>query len=299
MGHRGQDLPLEIGERVGQGLGLRRRAGGQGDTQLTGAHARHDRERLGVGQVPCDPVDQTVALAAEVLELRRQRHQAHSHHAADGYSTSVTMNISTWLPMRNSIWLFRTCCSMRSASTYVPLVDPRSRRMAWSPRISSDACCRDASGSSMLMSAPDAADGRPRLQHRVDVAGGGALDDREREPLVPGQLDDGLLQAAAGDRPRRRLVGLPRRGRRRAVSAPAPPRWEPGQSSPPSPPGGASWRRAAGSRSRSSPPHFAQRVLARGRSPSFSSSNLYLAWQLGQTMIMPFLSPPSAPAETP
>ena len=47
------------------------------------------------------------------------------------------------------------------------------------------------------------------------------------------------------------------------------------------------------------PPHFAHRVLARGRSPSFSSSNLYLAWQLGQTMIMQFLSPPSTPAETP
>jgi hypothetical protein len=47
------------------------------------------------------------------------------------------------------------------------------------------------------------------------------------------------------------------------------------------------------------PPHLAHRVFARGRSPSFSSSNLYLAWQLGQTMIIAFVSPPSAPATGP
>ena len=56
--------------------------------------------------------------------------------------------------------------------------------MAWSPRTSSDACWREASGSSMLMSAPE----RPIVVrvfvHRVDVAGGRALDDGEREPLV-------------------------------------------------------------------------------------------------------------------
>src|SRR5687767_10710068 len=34
------------------------------------------------------------------------------------------------------------------------------------------------------------------------------------------------------------------------------------------------------------PPHFAQRVFALGRSPSLLSSNLYFAWQAGQTMII-------------
>jgi hypothetical protein len=34
------------------------------------------------------------------------------------------------------------------------------------------------------------------------------------------------------------------------------------------------------------PPHFEQRVLTFGRSPSFDSSNLYLDWQLGQTTII-------------
>ena len=41
------------------------------------------------------------------------------------------------------------------------------------------------------------------------------------------------------------------------------------------------------------PPHFAHLVRARGRSPSLPSSNLYFAWQLGQTMIMsgPIIQP--------
>ena len=44
-------------------------------------------------------------------------------------------------------------------------------------------------------------------------------------------------------------------------------------------------------------PHLAQRVLAFGRSPSFVSSNLYLDWQLGQTMIIRAFPPagPGAP----
>src|SRR5712691_2795274 len=41
-------------------------------------------------------------------------------------------------------------------------------------------------------------------------------------------------------------------------------------------------------------PHFAHRVLALGRSPSLDSSNLYRAWQAGQTMIIrPLLSSPT------
>ncbi|PYQ08446.1 MAG: hypothetical protein DMF83_06505 [Acidobacteria bacterium] len=66
----------------------------------------------------------------------------------------MTMNIKTWLPIRNSMWLLRTCCWMRSSSMKVPLVDPRSRRIAFSPRISTAACWREASASSRFRSAP-------------------------------------------------------------------------------------------------------------------------------------------------
>src|SRR5437773_5814720 len=45
-------------------------------------------------------------------------------------------------------------------------------------------------------------------------------------------------------------------------------------------------------------PHFAHRVLALGRSPSLDSSNLYRAWQAGQTMIIrPLLSSPTRSEE--
>jgi hypothetical protein len=43
------------------------------------------------------------------------------------------------------------------------------------------------------------------------------------------------------------------------------------------------------------PPHLAQRVFTLGRSPSFDSSNLYRAWHLGQTIIMPSFSSPNRP----
>src|SRR2546426_8922934 len=47
-------------------------------------------------------------------------------------------------------------------------------------------------------------------------------------------------------------------------------------------------------------PHFAHRVLALGRSPSLDSSNLYRAWQAGQTMIIrPLLSSPTTPEHNP
>ena len=101
----------------------------------------------------------------------------------------------------------RTCCSMRSRSTKVPFVEPRSRRIAWSPMISSIACWREASGSSRLMSAPARPDRRARLRDLEDLARGRALDDGEREALVLGQLDEAhLVQVAAGDRARARLA---------------------------------------------------------------------------------------------
>ena len=121
------------------------------------------------------------------------------------------MNIRTWLPIRNSCWLFSWCCSIRSSSIQVPFVEPRSRRMATSPTISSAACCREASGSSRLMSAPE----RPMtvrvLRDREDLAGGGALDDGQREALVRRQLE----QPHAGGRRPPAIVAAPAAGRPR------------------------------------------------------------------------------------
>jgi hypothetical protein len=65
--HAGEDQPLEVGERLGQRLGLRGRSGGKRDAQFSGAGARQDGEGLGVGKVPGDPVDQPMPFAAKVF----------------------------------------------------------------------------------------------------------------------------------------------------------------------------------------------------------------------------------------
>ncbi len=69
MGDARQDLPLDVGEDLGERLGLLRWGGGQGRAQLPRPEAGQDRELLPLGQIPGDPVDETVAFLAKDLEI--------------------------------------------------------------------------------------------------------------------------------------------------------------------------------------------------------------------------------------
>ena len=69
MGEAGNDLPLDVGQDGGEllaGLG-----GGARElvAQLAGTQAGQDRERLSLGEVAGDPVDEATPFLAERLEI--------------------------------------------------------------------------------------------------------------------------------------------------------------------------------------------------------------------------------------
>jgi hypothetical protein len=65
----GEDLAVDVGEDVGEGLAPLGGSCGKGIPELPRAEAGQDREPLSFGQVAGDPVDQTSALLAEGLEI--------------------------------------------------------------------------------------------------------------------------------------------------------------------------------------------------------------------------------------
>ena len=69
MGDAGDDLPLDVGQDVGEGLALLGSGRGKGSPQLPRAEAREDGELLPLGQVAGDPVDETAAFVAKGVEI--------------------------------------------------------------------------------------------------------------------------------------------------------------------------------------------------------------------------------------
>ncbi len=69
MRDAGEDLAVDVGEDVGEGLAPLGGGRGKGVPQLPRAEAGQDREALSFGQVAGDPVDQTAAFLAEGLEI--------------------------------------------------------------------------------------------------------------------------------------------------------------------------------------------------------------------------------------
>ena len=69
VGDARQDLPVDVGQDVGESLALLGRCGGELVTQLPRAEAGQDGELLPLGQIAGDPVDQAPAFLAEDLEI--------------------------------------------------------------------------------------------------------------------------------------------------------------------------------------------------------------------------------------
>ena len=75
LGDAGDDDPLEVGQDLGEGLGLVRGLRGQRGPDLAGAHLRGHGELRHPLAVVGDPVDEGVAGGAELLG-RHGRHCA-------------------------------------------------------------------------------------------------------------------------------------------------------------------------------------------------------------------------------
>jgi hypothetical protein len=69
VGDARQDLPVDVGQDVGEGLALLRRRRREPVAQLPRAEAGQDGELLPLGQVAGDPVDQTATFLPEGLEI--------------------------------------------------------------------------------------------------------------------------------------------------------------------------------------------------------------------------------------
>ena len=69
VGDAGEDLPVDVGQDVGQSLTLLGRSGRELVAELPRAQAGQDGELLPLGQIPGDPVDQAPAFLAEDLEI--------------------------------------------------------------------------------------------------------------------------------------------------------------------------------------------------------------------------------------
>jgi hypothetical protein len=69
VGDARQDLSVDIGQDVGEGLALLRRRGRELVAQLPRAKAGKDGELLPLGQVAGDPVDEPATFFAEGLEI--------------------------------------------------------------------------------------------------------------------------------------------------------------------------------------------------------------------------------------
>jgi hypothetical protein len=69
VGDAGDDLALDVGQDLGEGLAPLRRGRGEGGPQLPRAEARQYGKLLPLGQVAGDPVDETAAFVPKDLEI--------------------------------------------------------------------------------------------------------------------------------------------------------------------------------------------------------------------------------------
>jgi len=69
VGDPGNDLSIDVGQDLGEGLAPLRRGRGEGGPQLPRAETRQYGELLPLGQVAGDPVDETPAFVAKDLEI--------------------------------------------------------------------------------------------------------------------------------------------------------------------------------------------------------------------------------------
>ena len=93
MGEAGYDEPVHVLEDARERLRPLGGRGRQRRADIARSRAGEDGIAFRLRQVAGNPVEEAAALLAEDLQI----------DVAQGYSTSVTMNISTWLPIRNSI----------------------------------------------------------------------------------------------------------------------------------------------------------------------------------------------------